>query len=100
MEKATEFAVRMKRIQEEIGVVLKKAQEEMKRQADRGRKKAEVWKVEDRVMLSTKDLVFKKRPAKKLVDQYVDLYIIDKVVNVIKLQLPTSMRIHLVVNIS
>ena len=53
-------------------------------------------------MLSTKDLVFKKRPVKKLVDQYVGPYIIDKVVsiNAVKLQLPTSMRIHLVVNIS
>ena len=42
MEKATEFAVRMKRVQVETGVTLKKAQEEMKRQADRGRKKTEV----------------------------------------------------------
>ena len=40
----------------------------MKRQADRGRKEAEAWKVRDRVMLSTKDLVFKERLAKKLVD--------------------------------
>ena len=40
----------------------------MKRQADRGRKKVEVWKVGDKVMLSMKDLVFKERPAKKLVD--------------------------------
>ena len=102
MEKTTEFAVRMKRVQVETGVTLKKAQEEMKRQADRGRKKTEVWKVEDRIMLSTKDLVFKKRLAKKLVDQYIDPYIIDKIVftHVIKLQLPTSMRIYLVVNIS
>ena len=79
-----------------------RAQEEMKRQANRRRKEAEVWKVGDRVMLSTKDLVFKKRPVKKLVDQYVGPYIIDKVVsiNAVKLQLPTSMRIHLVVNSS
>ena len=47
---------------------------------DRGRKKAEVWKVGNRVMLGTKDLVFKKRLAKKLVDQYVGAYIIDEVV--------------------
>ena len=45
-----------------------RAQEEMKRQADRERKKVKEWKVEDRVMLNTKDLVFKKRPVKKLVD--------------------------------
>ena len=53
-------------------------------------------------MLSMKDLVFKERPAKKLVDQYIGLYIIKEVVstNVVKLRLPTSMRIHLVVNMS
>ena len=49
-----------------------------------------------------KDLVFKERPEKKLVDQYVGLYVINKVIstNIVKLQLPTSMRIHLVMNIS
>ena len=53
-------------------------------------------------MVSMKDLVFKERLAKKLVDQYVSPYIINKIVstNAIKVQLPTSMRIHLVVNIS
>jgi len=40
----------------------------MKQQADKERKEAEVWKVGDKVMLSTKDLMFKKRPVKKLVD--------------------------------
>ena len=53
-------------------------------------------------MLSTKDLMFKKRPARKLVDRYIGLYIIDKIVstNAVKLQLPMSMRIHSVVNVS
>jgi len=53
-------------------------------------------------MLSMKDLIFKEQPAKKLVDQYIGLYIINEVVstNVVKLQLPTSMIIHLVVNVS
>jgi len=32
----------------------------MKRQADRRRKESEEWKKRDRVMLSTKDLVFKE----------------------------------------
>jgi len=38
-------------------------------------------------MLSTKDLVFKERPVRKLVDQYVGPYIIEEVVstNAIKL---------------
>ena len=49
-----------------------------------------------------KNLVFKKRLAKKLVDQYVGSYFINEVIstNVVKLQLPNSMRIYLVVNIS
>jgi len=38
-------------------------------------------------MLNTKDLVFKKRPAKKLMDQYVGPYTIDEVIstNAVKL---------------
>jgi len=74
----------------------------MKRQADKRRKETEEWKKGNKVILSTKDLVFKKRPARKLVDQYVSPYIIEEVVstNAVKLQLPTSMRIHLVVNVS
>jgi len=53
-------------------------------------------------MLNMKDLVFKERLTKKLVDQYIGSYTINKVVstNVVKLQLPTLMRIHLVVNVS
>ena len=46
--------------------------------------------------------MFKKKLAKKLVDQYVGLYIINEIVftNTVKLQLPTLIRIHLVINIS
>jgi len=102
VEKAMEFVEQMKEVQEEVRVALKKMQEDMKRQADKGRKESEKWKNGNRVMLSTKDLVFKERPVKKLVDQYMGPYIIEEVVstNVVKLQLPTSIRIYLVVNIS
>jgi len=102
VEKAMEFVERMKKVHEEAGAALKKAQEDMKRQADIGRKETEDWKKGDRILLSTKDLVFKERPARKLVDQYVGPYIIKEVVstNVVKLQLPTLMRIHSVVNVS
>jgi len=102
VEKAMEFVERMKKIYEEAGVALKKAQEDMKRQADRGRKETEDWKKGDKVLLSTKNLVFKERPARKLVDQYVGPYTIEEVVstNVVKLWLPTLMRIHPVVNVS
>jgi len=77
-------------------------QEDIKRQADKGRKESEEWKKRDKVMLSMKDLVFKERLAKKLVDQYVGLYTIEEIVstNVVKLQLSTLIRIHLIVNVS
>ena len=41
MEKATEFIERIKKVQEKAGAVLKKAQKEIKRQADRDRKESE-----------------------------------------------------------
>ena len=39
-----EFGERMKKIQEEARAALRKAQKEMKQQADRERKKAKEWK--------------------------------------------------------
>ena len=59
----------------------------MKRQVDKERKEMEAWKKGDRVLLSTKDLVFKKRPVRKLVERYVGLYMIEEVVstNAVKL---------------
>ena len=74
----------------------------MKRQANKGRKESKEWKKGDRVMLSTKDLVFKERLVRKLMDQYIGSYTIEEVIsiNAVKLQLPTSIRIHPVLNIS
>jgi len=102
VESAMEFAERMKKVHEEAGAALKKTQEEMKKYADHSRRETEEWKKEDRVLLSTKDLVFKERPVRKLTERYVGPYEIEEVVspNAVKLQLPTSMRIHLVVNVS
>jgi len=55
-------------------------------------------------MLSIKDLVFKKRLAKKLMGRYryIRPYVVEEVIsrNAVKLKLLASMRIHLVVNIS
>ena len=96
------FVESMKKVHEEAGAVLKKAQEEMKRQADRRRKETKDWKRGNQVMLSTRDLVFKERPARKLVDRYIGPYVIEEVIstNAVKLRLPTSIRIYLVVNVS
>ena len=74
----------------------------MKKYTNRNRKKIEEWKKGDRIILSTKDLVFKERPVRKLVERYVGPYEIEEVVssNVVKLWLPSLMRIYLVVNVS
>ena len=73
----------------------------MKRYVDQNRKKTEEWKKGDRIMLSIKDLVFKERLVCKLVERYVGPYKVEVVLlNVVKLQLLSSMRIHPVVNVS
>ena len=43
VESVTAFVKRMKKVHEEVEAALKKTQEEMKRYADRGRKKTENW---------------------------------------------------------
>ena len=87
LENITEFVERMKKVHEEVRVALKKVQEDIKRQTDKGRKETKNWKKGDKVMLSTKDLVFKERPVRKLVDQYVGPYTIEEVIstNAVKL---------------
>ena len=102
VESATEFVERMKKVHKKAEAALKKTQEEMKRYADRSRKETEKWKREDKVLLSTKDLVFKERPVKKLTERYIGPYMIEEVVslNAVKLQLPSSIRIYPVVNVS
>jgi len=45
-----------------------KMQKEIKIQADRERKEVEEWKVGDKVILSMRDLMFKERLVRKLVD--------------------------------
>ena len=87
VESTMEFVERMKKVHEKAGVVLKKMQEEMKRYTDRNRKETEKWKKGDRVLLNTKDLVFKERPVRKLTERYVGPYAIEEVVstNMVKL---------------
>ena len=87
VESATEFVERMKKVHKKVGAALRKMQEEMKRYADRNRRETEEWKRGDRVMLSTKDLIFKERPAYKLMERYVGPYVIKEVVlsNMVKL---------------
>ena len=87
VESVMEFVERIKKVHEEAGAALKKMQEEIKRYTNQSRKETEDWKKGDRVLLSTKDLVFKERPARKLMKQYMGLYVIEEVVlsNAVKL---------------
>ena len=69
---------------------------------DRRHREVKEWKKDDRVILNIKDLVFKKRPVKKLTERYMGSYIVEEIVskNVVKLKMLASQRIYLVVNIS
>jgi len=103
-EKVEEFVKRMKEVYEETEIVLRKSQEEIRKYADRKRSKPEEYRVGNRVLLSTKDLKFqiKGRCSKKLTEQFVESYKIKRVIstNMIELELPSTIKIHLVVNIS
>jgi len=101
---AEKFVEKMKEIQEEAKAVLKKAQEDMRKYADRKRSDVDEYKVRDLVMLSTKDLKYQMvgRRTKKLTERFVGPYKIKEIIssNVVKLELPSTVRIHPVVNIS
>ena len=101
--KAEEFVKEMKERHEEAKVALVKSQEEMKRQTDRSRKEAEEYRVDDKVLISTKDfsMELRKRATKKLMEKFIGPYVVKKIVseNVVELELPTVLRIHLVVNV-
>lgn len=100
-EEAMTFVEKMRKVCKEAQVALQKAREEMKKFADRRRAEAPRFKVGDKVWLETKYLQI-KRPNKKLSDEQVGPFIILEIINpnAIKLDLPESIPIHNVVNIS
>ena len=76
----------------------------MKKYADTKREKVNKYKVEDLVMLSTKNLKYQMigRRTEKLIERFVGPYKVKKIIsaNAVELELPSTIRIHLVVNIS
>jgi len=94
----------MKKIQEEAKAALGKVQEEMKKFGDRRQGKGEEYKVGDLVLLSTKDLKWqiKERRLEKLTECFVGPYKVKGIIssNAIELELPNSIKIHPVVNVS
>jgi len=103
-EAAGKFVKRMKRIQEEAKAVLGEEQEEMKKFADKKQREGEEYRVGDLVLLSTKDLKWqmKERRLEKLTKHFVGPYKVKGIIssNAIELELPKSIRIHSVVNVS
>ena len=103
-ERAEKFVKKMKEIQKEAKAVLEKAQEEIKKYIDRKRAEVDDYKVEDLVMLSTKDLKYQmvRRRMEKLIERFVGPYKVKKIVssNIVELELPSTVKIHLVVNVS
>ena len=76
----------------------------MKRYADRKKTEVNKYKVGDLVMLSTKDLKYQMagRRMEKLIERFIGPYRIKKIVslNAVELELPSIVKIHLVVNVS
>jgi len=103
-KEAKKFIKKIREIQEEARVALGKAQEEMKKYADRKRRKVNDYKVGDLVILSTKDLKYQMvgRRTEKLTERFVGPYKVKKIIssNTVKLELPSTIRIHPVVNVS
>jgi len=101
---AEKFVIKIKEIQEEAKAALEKAQEKIKKYADRKRKEVNEYKVGDLVMLSTKDLKYQivGKRTEKLIERFVGPYKVKKIIsaNAVELELPSTIRIHLVVNIS
>jgi len=101
---AEKFVEKMKEIQEEAKAALRKAQEDMRKYADRKRSDRDEYKVGDLVMLSTKDLKYQMvgRRTEKLTEGFVGPYRVKEIIssNVVKLELPSTVKIHPVVNVS
>jgi len=101
---AEKFIEKMKEIQEEAKAALGKAQADMKKYADKKRSDVEKYKVGDLVMLSTKDLKYQMigRRTEKLTERFVGPYKVKEIIslNTVKLELPSTVKIHLVVNVS
>jgi len=98
------FIERIRKIQEEAKAVLGKVQEEIKKFANRKRREEEEYRVGDLVLLSTKDLKWqmKGRRSEKLTECFVGPYKVKGIVssNAIELELPKSIKIYPVVNVS
>ena len=70
---------------------------------DRSRKEVEEYRVGDKMLISMKDFSMEliKRATKKLTKKFIGPHVVKRIVseNAVELELPVSLRIHLVVNV-
>ena len=98
---AEKFMTQIKEIQEEAKAALEKAQEEIKRYTDKKRAEVNEYRIENLVMLSTKDLKYQMvgRRTEKLTEKFVGSYKIKKVISsdVVELELFSTVyhKLHL-----
>ena len=104
LEGAREFVERMKKTQEKAQTALKKTQEKMKKQVDRRKGEAEEYKKGNLILLSMKDLKWqmKGRRTEKLMERFMGPYRVKSITstNAVELDLPGTVRIHPVINVS
>ena len=103
-EKTKKFIIRIKEVYKETEAALKKNQEETKKYTNKKRNEVEEYQIEDWVLLSTKDLKYKmkERQSEKLTKQFIKPYQVKGIIstNAIELDLPSTVKIHPVVNVS
>ena len=101
VEAANEFAASMAAAQEEAKAALESAAQDMAQYYDQHRSPAPSYSVGDKVWLSLKNIIT-DQPAAKLADEWLGPYLITLVIlrSAIWLQLPKSMKIHPVFNVS
>ena len=98
---AEDLATRLLEIQKDIKIKLLEAQEHQKQNADKSRKQHSPIRVEDKVWLLRRNLKT-HRPSDKLDYRHLGPFSIIKQVNEVayRLELPPSMKIHLVFHVS
>ena len=91
-------------MQKKAKTVLQKVQKNIKRYADRERGDVEEYRVGDLVLFSIKDLKYQmaRKWIEKFTEHFVGPYKVKVIIssNIIELELPSMIRIHLVVNVS
>src|SRR6516164_9145336 len=101
VEEVNDFTKQMMKVHEEVQAAMTRAQNAMKRHADRNRGETPIYKIRDKVMISSHNYNI-NRPSRKLAEklmgpfEIVELYL----PNAIKVKLPRGIKIDPRVNVS